>query len=105
MHNHRQTVLEEVSRIDVEGAIAILLAVLANGLSVLEANDEVLVHDKAETGTHSNVRAIPVRTLRHISIILTFHLLVFGSRLKIGLCTAKRHVVTLGHHCTVAEQV
>ena len=50
--------LEQITCIDVECAITILLSKLTNRLTVLKADDKVLVHNESQTSTNSDMRTI-----------------------------------------------
>ena len=97
--------LEEKACVDVECTITILLAVLAHGLTVLEADDKILIHDKAQTRTDGDVGTVAVETFGHIIIILRFCLGVLCGRRELLDGATKRHIVTLRHHNTIAERI
>ena len=62
----RILLLEQESCVDIECTITILLTVLADGLAVLEADDKVLIHDKAQTSTDGDVGTVAVKTFAQI---------------------------------------
>ena len=82
IYNMEYVLLEQESCIDVECAVAVLFlnhrvfAELAHRQTVLECNDEVLVHDETQTSTHGDVWAVVFETLCHVCFILCAVLLL-----------------------------
>lgn len=98
---NKELCLEQVTCVDVEGALAILildegiLAELAHWQAILKGYDKVLVHDEAQATTNGDVWAVTLLALSHILVIACAVLLL----------ALEAHVVVLRNHGTIREDI